>query len=217
MTDPFLQSGGQSDEALYSWVMSELPSQIGGPLLDLGCGKGAFLKGLHATGLGDLRGCDGHAFDGVSSAPFKFIKADLNARLPFVDQQFEVVTAIEVVEHLENPRHLAREIHRILKPGGHAIVTTPNNECLTSLLSLNMRGFFSAFSDQNYPAHITSLLEVDLRRVFGECGFEGVQVKWSNKGRVPASGLHWQRLSRKIFRGKRFSDQIMIKGTRARA
>ena len=213
MTNALLMSRGESAEFLHQWVLgvlSELPSQKpSASLRDLGCGTGTFLGALGQGGYTDLMGCDGHEFKGTSR--FKFVKADLNAKLPFKDAQFAIVTAIEVIEHLENPRHLVREIFRILKPGGLAIITTPNTESITSLLSLGLRGFHSAFSDADYPAHITPVLAVDLRRIFQESLFENIQLKWSDQGRVPGVGWHWQQASRALFRGKRFSDQLLLK------
>ncbi|MBI3556693.1 MAG: class I SAM-dependent methyltransferase [Deltaproteobacteria bacterium] len=215
MTDALLMSRGESAEMLYQWVQGELNKAMASPLLDLGCGTGKFLGQLAHGGYSGLTGCDGHDFAG--RAGFDFVKADLNGKLPFASNQFGVITAIEVIEHLENPRHLLREMFRVLKPGGLAIVTTPNNESLTSLLSLNLRGFYSAFSDADYPAHITPMLEIDLRRVFRECAFTDVQVKWSGTGRVPGTGLHWQQASRALFSGKRFSDQLLVRGLKAPA
>ena len=48
-------------------------------------------------------------------------------RFPYDDASFDVVTWCEVIEHLtENPVHALGEIHRVLKPGGHLVLSTPN-------------------------------------------------------------------------------------------
>src|SRR5260370_32500224 len=65
-------------------------------------------------------------------AKVPLIDADLNQTFPFEDATFDVAMAVEILEHLENPRSFLRELARVLKPGGRAIVSTPN---LTSLLS----------------------------------------------------------------------------------
>jgi SAM-dependent methyltransferase len=46
--------------------------------------------------------------------------------LPYEDEYFELVILAEVIEHLTNPDHALREIHRVLKPGGVLLLTTPN-------------------------------------------------------------------------------------------
>jgi glycosyltransferase involved in cell wall biosynthesis/SAM-dependent methyltransferase len=46
---------------------------------------------------------------------------------PYPDGHFSTVLCCELIEHLtEDPMHLMREIHRIVKPGGHLVLTTPN-------------------------------------------------------------------------------------------
>ena len=211
------QSRGTSSEVLYHHATQSLVS-LEGPILDLGCGQGTLLRKLRAAGARELTGCDGFAHEnGLSSDGIQFVQADLNERLPFAGESFAAVTAIEVIEHLENPRHFMREIARILKPGGTAIVSTPNNESLTSTLSLVVRGQFSAFADANYPAHITPVLRIDLLRIFNETGFDRTEVTWTNSGRMPKLNVQWQGISRRLFRGRLFSDNYLVRGIRPRA
>ncbi|MCX6556423.1 MAG: methyltransferase domain-containing protein [Candidatus Aminicenantes bacterium] len=47
-------------------------------------------------------------------------------RLPFADASFDLLVCIDVHEHLQQPELLAAESFRVLKPGGRAVVTTPN-------------------------------------------------------------------------------------------
>lgn len=47
-------------------------------------------------------------------------------KLPFKEETFDIVTALDVLEHQENPAVALREIHRVLRPGGVLISTTPN-------------------------------------------------------------------------------------------
>ncbi len=48
-------------------------------------------------------------------------------RFPYPDASFDLVTWCEVIEHLtENPVHTLAEIHRVLKPGGALVLSTPN-------------------------------------------------------------------------------------------
>jgi len=54
-----------------------------------------------------------------------FIKYDGNI-LPFDDNSFDVITSFQVIEHIENEPAYVSEIYRVLKPGGRAILTTPN-------------------------------------------------------------------------------------------
>jgi SAM-dependent methyltransferase len=62
------------------------------------------------------------------------------APFPFVDGAFDIVLCCEILEHLiMDPSHMLREIHRVLKPGGYLLLTTPNFARLENALSL-LRG-----------------------------------------------------------------------------
>lgn len=99
-------------------------------LLDVGCGDGAFLWAAHRT----LRGVQLEGFDPNSDAQ-RLARGMLAARglsvpvhgdwasLP--SHAFDVVTCSEVIEHVSDPDALLRDIHRVLVPGGVAVLTTP--------------------------------------------------------------------------------------------
>ncbi|MFC1756654.1 methyltransferase domain-containing protein [Patescibacteria group bacterium] len=46
--------------------------------------------------------------------------------LPFGDNQFETILSFESIEHLPNPKKFVKELHRILQPNGHLVLTMPN-------------------------------------------------------------------------------------------
>ena len=46
--------------------------------------------------------------------------------LPFESESFDWVISFQVIEHIEQDLEFVREIHRVLRPGGHALITTPN-------------------------------------------------------------------------------------------
>jgi len=61
----------------------------------------------------------------------RYTKRDLNEplplfRLPEHDQLVDVIITSQVIEHLHNTDNLVKEIHRLLRPGGYAIISTPN-------------------------------------------------------------------------------------------
>lgn len=55
------------------------------------------------------------------------LQVDANNPLPFADASFDLVWCSEVIEHLKSPPRFLQEVRRILKPGGSAILTTPNS------------------------------------------------------------------------------------------
>lgn len=80
-------------------------------LLDIGCGKGFFLKQLKDTGL-DLFGCD--IVDKDSSREYEYTKGNIE-KLPFVDKQFDIVTCFHTLEHIINLDKAVAELKRITK------------------------------------------------------------------------------------------------------
>ncbi|HXJ06026.1 MAG TPA: class I SAM-dependent methyltransferase [Candidatus Acidoferrum sp.] len=53
--------------------------------------------------------------------------------LPFRDQTFDLITANMVIEHIESPAELLREVHRVLRAGGEFLFHTPNSQGYTTL------------------------------------------------------------------------------------
>ena len=140
----------------------------------------------------------------------EWLAQDLNAACALPAASFDSISAIEVIEHLENPRMLAREWFRLLRPGGKLLVTTPNPESLRSLLSLVVRGHFVDFTDPCYPAHLTPVLAKDLERMLKEAGFARIEINFSERGVLPHfTARSWQGLSCGLLAGKRFSDQLV--------
>jgi 2-polyprenyl-3-methyl-5-hydroxy-6-metoxy-1,4-benzoquinol methylase len=205
-------SGGISDEAIYAAIERVISEKdLRGAVLDYGAGVGDLSRRLLAlnrfdsiTGA-DLMGC---AADLVRR--IRWVQQDLSQCLPNPDADFDVVVAAEIIEHLENPRFTMREIFRVLRSGGWAIITTPNNVSLRALLALLLRGHYVAFTDNCYPAHITALLRRDLTRIFREAGFFEPEFHFSDEGSIPGMpSLKWQTFTLGLLRGLRFSDNIV--------
>jgi len=55
------------------------------------------------------------------------IKHDVEKGLPYNSDSFDLVWCTEVIEHLHRPKFLLKEIERVLKPNGVAVLTTPNS------------------------------------------------------------------------------------------
>jgi 2-polyprenyl-3-methyl-5-hydroxy-6-metoxy-1,4-benzoquinol methylase len=207
-----VQSLGSSNNEIYSKAF-ELLTQINitGSILDFGSGQGNFLKQLKNFNYSQIAGADLMDRPQDISESIKWIVADLNSRLPQVDETFDVIIAIEVIEHLENPRAVVREWKRLLKPGGTLIFSTPNNESYRALIALVLKGHFVSFLEKDYPAHITALTELDMKRILQESMFSNTDVFYTNYGFVPGlKGLTWGQLSMGILKGKRFSDNVFM-------
>src|ERR1017187_5141962 len=141
------QSAGTSDDAIYLMIERRL-EELGasGDVLDFGAGTGRLARRLREAGrYRSVSGAD--LFPPAADLPtdLRWIEGDLNDGLPIPPASFDFVVAAEVIEHLENPRAVCRELHRLLRPGGHVLLSTPNNESWRSVVALVLRGHFVAF------------------------------------------------------------------------
>jgi SAM-dependent methyltransferase len=97
----------------------------GAHIVDVGCGSGAFLSQLYASGYMNVSGIEPVQYP--APRQFQIQSADIcSERFPRQDASCDAITAWEVMEHLENPYFAMREIHRVLKPGGVFIFSMPN-------------------------------------------------------------------------------------------
>lgn len=127
---------------------------------------------------------------------------DINREsLPYEDDYFDVVTCTEVVEHLENYRHLLRETWRVTKPGGTVVFSTPNVLNLNSRLRFLWFGFWNLFGplpvgrDENFSTvgHITPVPFFYLAHALAEAGFNdiGLEVDKYQRSAMPKLVLWW--------------------------
>jgi SAM-dependent methyltransferase len=93
-----------------------------------------------------------------------------------IESRFDVVVALELIEHLENPFHFMRQCLELLKPGGHLLVSTPNLANPVSQAMFVRSGMFQWFRDEDYrdQGHIMPIAPVVLRRCWEDAGFEQV-------------------------------------------
>ncbi len=120
-------------ESIAEFVRAR-PSQPDRPLrlLDAGAGNGRTLRYLEALGVTDRIEFHAVEFDPWRIeriyAPDRWhaiIRGDLTEGVPFADRSFDVVVCEQVLEHLEDPESVVRELVRVLRPGGLMIVGVP--------------------------------------------------------------------------------------------
>ena len=130
---------GQVDADLWAEHLSRYAFAsrwaTGARILDIGCGAGygtAELAGPARLAIGiDLSPeATAHARAAYPLPQIRFVPASATA-LPFADASFHLITAFEVIEHLEDWRSLLAEARRVLHPNGIFLVSTPNKQYYT--------------------------------------------------------------------------------------
>jgi len=95
-------------------------TKAGRTALDIGCREGyqtIYLqkKGYHVTSID------------IEKIIPECIVMNVDKKLKFKDNSFDLIWCSEVIEHLKNPAFSISEFRRVLKPGGRMILTTPNS------------------------------------------------------------------------------------------
>lgn len=155
-------------------VFSVLSKRPKGRVLDAGAGKGQLSTALHDAGF------EVSAFDiePGKAGNVTIRKADLNKKIPFKNSQFDYITAVEVVEHLENPFHMVREFNRVLKKGGELYLTTPNIANVFSRIKFFLTGTFFTFSEQERRlGHTDPVPFWQMKEILESNGFKVKSIK----------------------------------------
>lgn len=108
-------------------------------------------------------------------------------RFPYTDESFDTVLCCELIEHLpSDPMHMMSEINRILKPGGHLVLTTPNivsTRAIAAILQGYHPGFFPAYIKPAAPGaevearHAREYAPREIVHLFRDAGFEASLIE----------------------------------------
>lgn len=113
-------------------------------------------------------------------ASWQFVQVDLNQAFPLAADSVDAILANQVIEHILNPFDFAREINRVLRRGGHAVLTTPNVRYLRHLWRLVVQGHGPRTANHNTldgewdDGHLHYFTHRDLQDVFIQAGFREV-------------------------------------------
>jgi SAM-dependent methyltransferase len=122
---------------------------------------------------------------------------------PYDDACFDTIVCGELIEHLfSDPMHMMSEVNRILKPGGHFIVTTPNiisYRALAALLESYHPGFFTAYIRPNPDGetdarHNREYTPGEVQHLLTGSGFEVVRLETGPFRDEPHPEFSWIRL-----------------------
>jgi SAM-dependent methyltransferase len=137
------QPMSMSRPGLNETVLSILKPLPRGVILDCPAGEGALAHELLEAGF-EVRCSDLYTelfrLDGV-----EIKRGDLAGTLPYCSGTFEYITCLEGLEHIDSPPQAFREFKRLLKPGGHLIVSVPNIMNIEERVKWLLHGYTSHF------------------------------------------------------------------------
>ncbi len=215
-----LASSGLHDKVLE--LALKLP---GTACLDVPTGHGALAEKLLAAGktvtAGDI---NIDKFLGSRSHPaMHLVRLDLNeAVLPLPDNHFDLAISIEGIEHLQSQWNLARNLFRVLKPGGTLIITTPNILNIRSRFRYLMEGRYEHFkrplvkgkswADDLENYHIAPVSFFELQFMLESCGFSIQSLHTNRYCAKNALTTLLKPLFRMIYLNKNYRDKKRNRG-----
>ncbi|ARS37378.1 class I SAM-dependent methyltransferase [Pontibacter actiniarum] len=176
----------------HETVFNLLPADKGARILDVPSGAGAFTQRLKDNGYSNIVSVD--VVNGLQIAHDQFIQGDMTKPLPFEDNSVDVVVCIDGIEHINKQFDFAREVNRILKPGGYFIVSTPNISSLHSRFRWFLTGHHNKCKsplDEQRPDpshHIAMISYPEMRYLLHSSNFR-IDVVTTNQTK-PASWLY---------------------------
>jgi SAM-dependent methyltransferase len=145
-------------------------------ILDIGCAYGYFLKIFEDSGIPQIYGVD-ISNDALKEAnnlckKAHILKANLSKeRSSFPNDFFDVITAIDLIEHVEDIQVFLKEVYRILDRRGLVFFITPNPRSLRRRLYLRFKG------TGEDPTHINLKTAGGWIKEFKNAGFKHVELK----------------------------------------
>ncbi|MGZ9167101.1 MAG: methyltransferase domain-containing protein [Anaerolineales bacterium] len=150
----------QADVEVHRFVATYAANKLGpgNSALDLASGNGALSQQLLDAGLTVAS----TSWDGQCQLPIPVYPLNLDHAFKpdsVGGRRYDLVCAIEIIEHVENPAGFMRSCAEVLAPGGHLIVSTPNIESSAARLQWLVRGYPQIFSAEevNNNRHISMI------------------------------------------------------------
>jgi SAM-dependent methyltransferase len=144
-----------------------LPRTTGLRLLDVGCGAGNMIH--HLSHYGRVKGLeiDPRPVKKAHERGYDVEQFDATQPMPFEANTFDVVTALDVIEHNQDDLAILADSYRILKPGGYMMITVPAFMWLWS-------------HNDELNAHVRRYTAAELRAKLSQAGFTIKRITYNN-------------------------------------
>lgn len=169
-------------KTLRPWIVERIakvfPDASICSILDIGCGGGLNSNplakmGYQVTGVDISEESLQVARDFDETKTVNYLHADALS-IPLPDQQFDVITALDFLEHVEDPSHIIQEISRLLKPGGLFFFHTFNRNPIAGIVAIKFVEWFVKNTPKNMHIYRMFLKPVEVKNF---CSLAGLQVQ----------------------------------------
>jgi SAM-dependent methyltransferase len=205
---PGWRSSGERLEALVRSLLTD-ESQV----LDLGCGRGGVVELFWR----DVKLAAGLDPDVPSLAEHRVMGMPVirgrGENIPFAGESFDLIVCLWVLEHLDSPEAVLREVRRVLKPRGHFVFLTPNlrnpllllNRLARTLPKLQRRivpRLYGRVEADTFPVRYRANTEASIRALAKLCGLEVA-------GLTAVPDPTYLAINRLMFRASVFSERLL--------
>ena len=184
-------------------------------ILDVGCGSGSLLAKLRELGYSELMGVDIDPPKNLPGIELRAIDFD-SFGSELSGCAFDVIVAVEVVEHVENVGSFIDALVMALKPGGGILFTTPNVHSVEARLRFFLSNRLKQFDEKGDPTHIAPIFVYSFSALLRRRGLKIVDVSgYPEDGLSPTSRPALRMLSKLMallgIKGEPAGDNLVLR------
>lgn len=170
--------GEGTNPVILSRLLREMSGTRGKNILDIGCGTGElssnFVFNNRVYGIDNI-------YRNVRQAQAKGIRAvkgNIERKIPFRDDFFDIIICTEVLEHLQKPDRVMKEMRRMLAPHGIIYITVPNFYSITNRFLI----LLGRHRGVEYPhllaiRHIRNYSQAGMKELLNSCGLQTEMIR----------------------------------------
>lgn len=155
----------------WQWIQhfQKMGIKTSSPILDVGCGSGAFLRFLWGEGFSNLTGIDPNAAGNYDCKGWSILKKELSE----LNGKFDVITMHHSFEHMKNPRRVLEQANLLLSSGQHLIVRIP-------LAAAAWRRYGTNWAQLDPPRHLFLHTLKSINLLTDQTGFEIREIEFDS-------------------------------------
>ncbi len=168
--DPRIDAWARNNRKVWEYLCKDLPRKNYADIMDFGAGTGGFLSVFHSL----------HPEAGlfaVESSPqarkhleIQFPGISVFSELDGFENRFDLVCALQVLEHVDDLQRICKQIYSSMKPGGIFLLTVPNRHSYEALIYEKNRSH--VYGNQT---HLQFFSRRDVQRLLRQTGFLGIK------------------------------------------